>query len=29
MENEIITQMPRIGDMAPDFTVTTTTGPLT
>ncbi len=28
MENEIITQMPRIGDMAPDFTVTTTTGPL-
>lgn len=29
MENETITQMPRIGDMAPDFTVTTTTGPLT
>jgi peroxiredoxin (alkyl hydroperoxide reductase subunit C) len=24
-----ITQMPRIGDKAPDFTVTTTTGPLT
>ena len=29
MENNTITQMPRIGDVAPDFTVTTTTGPLT
>jgi hypothetical protein len=28
MENNTITQMPRIGDTAPDFTVTTTTGPL-
>ncbi len=29
MENEIINQMPRIGDQAPDFTAVTTTGKLT
>jgi peroxiredoxin (alkyl hydroperoxide reductase subunit C) len=28
MENEMITQMPRIGDMAPDFEAETTTGKL-
>lgn len=29
MENNTTTQMPRIGDTAPDFTAITTTGPLT
>lgn len=29
MENNTTTQMPRIGDTAPYFTVTTTNGPLT